>query len=942
MPRKREGVSHPPDQLAEYRRKRDFQRTSEPSGGPTGATRASTLRFVVQKHAASHLHFDLRLELDGVMKSWAVPKGPSLDPTVKRLAMQVEDHPIDYNTFEGTIPAGEYGGGTVMLWDRGTYSADEPGTVGEVAALRAGLAAGKIAFTLHGTRLHGSFALVRTHPRAGASASKPQWLLIKHRDPFASADSDPATEVTTSVATGRTMAQIAAGAPPTAAPAATPPRTATRRAISARAAPVSKRATGVRPVARAATRSLAIAPMLASVADSQPAGAGWTFEPKYDGVRLLIYATRTGAALMTRNGHDKAAQFPSIAAAAQALATWHRASLVLDGEIVAVVDGAPGRFQALQNRIHVRDATAIDAQDRDAPVAFVAFDLLVDGETVLTAEPWSTRRHRLEQVLGKRTPTRGATDGAEIRLAETSPDGAAMLRRARAGGWEGVMAKRTDAPYLPGVRSPAWRKLKLEARQEFVVGGYTDPRNSRIGLGALLVGYYDGRRLIYAGHVGGGFTTDGLRAMRKRLTPLARATAPFATTPETNEPAHWVRPSVVVEVKFNEWTDDGRLRQPIFLGVRDDKDPRTVVREPVSGTVAKRTATVVKPAVTLAKPPAKTVAKAKAKPTVRTAPTRARAVPGAPDNPVAQALAEIESDGGNGTVTIGPAALAVTHLDKVFFPAQRYTKGDVMRYYARVAASIVPTTTDRPLVLKRYPDGIGGPSFYQQNAGTAPRGVRVETIDAGTTPARRFVGGTLATLLHTIQLGCISIDPWHSRVTALQSPDYLVIDLDPGDRAPFARVVAVARAVHETLTALGLHGAPKTSGATGLHIYVPLPLRTPADAATMLAQLIATRVATAHPRDATIVRAVKARDATAVYVDYLQNIVGKTIAGAYAVRAVPGAQVSTPLEWSEVTDGLDPAAFTIETVPARLARIGDIWGPALRQRNTAAALRALR
>jgi len=940
MPRKREGVSHRPDQLAEYRRKRDFQRTSEPSGGPTGTTRASSLRFVIQKHAASHLHYDLRLELDGVMKSWAVPKGPSLDPTVKRLAMQVEDHPIDYNTFEGTIPAGEYGGGTVMLWDRGTYSADEPGTVGEVAALREGLAAGKIAFTLHGTRLHGSFALVRTHPRAGASASKPQWLLIKHRDAFASADADPATEVTTSVATGRTMAQIAAGAPPIAEPPATPPRAATKRAVSARATPTPKRSAGVRPVARAATRSLAIAPMLASVADSQPAGAGWTFEPKYDGVRLLIYATRTGAALMTRNGHDKAAQFPSIAEAAQALATRHRASLVLDGEVVAVVDGAPARFQALQNRIHVHDATAIDAQDRDAPVAFVAFDLLVDGETVLTTEPWSTRRHRLERVLGKATAPGRAAAGGEIRLAETSPDGAAMLRRARAGGWEGVMAKRTDAPYLPGVRSPAWRKLKLEARQEFVVGGYTDPRNSRIGLGALLVGYYDGRRLIYAGHVGGGFTTDGLRAMHKRLTPLARATAPFATTPETNEPAHWVRPSVVVEVKFNEWTDDGRLRQPIFVGVRDDKDPHTVVREPVGGTVARTPARTPASAPRTTAKTAKTAKTAATRPATRATPPVRLSTP--PDGPVASALAEIEADGGTGTVTIGPVALAVTHLDKVFFPAQRFTKGDVMRYYARVAASIVPTTTDRPLVLKRYPDGIAGPSFYQQNAGTAPRGVRVETVDAGSTPARRFVGGTLATLLHTIQLGCVSVDPWHSRVTALQSPDYLVIDLDPGDRAPFARVVAVARAVHETLTALGLHGAPKTSGATGLHIYVPLPLRTPAEAATTLAQLIATRVATAHPRDATIVRAVKARDATAVYVDYLQNIVGKTIAGAYAVRAVPGAQVSTPLEWSEVTDGLDPAAFTIETVPARLARIGDIWGPALRQRNTAAALRALR
>ncbi|HWZ57649.1 MAG TPA: hypothetical protein VNW46_01640, partial [Gemmatimonadaceae bacterium] len=451
----------------------------------------------------------------------------------------------------------------------------------------------------------------------------------------------------------------------------------------------------------------------------------------------------------------------------------------------------------------------------------------------------------------------------------------------------------------------------------FVVGGYTEPRKSRTALGALLIGHYDKTGdLIYAGHVGGGFTEQGLREMYAALKPLERKTSPFTTTPDTNEPAHWVSPKIVVEVKFNEWTDDGRLRQPIFVGVRDDKDARDVTREP-------------SPTVPAPKPNPR--------------PNRTPAKATAPADPVSTALREIEDGKGDGTIAIGTARLDVTNLGKVFFPDSGYTKGDVMRYYASVAKAIVPTTTDRPLVLKRFPNGITGKSFFQQNAGPdVPDDVRVETIIEKDSPARRFVGGSLVTLLYTIQLGAISVDPWHSRVQSLDTPDYTIIDLDPGDDAPFTSVIAVARYVHETLDALGLHGIAKTSGASGIHIYLPLPPHTPADAATLIAQLVATRVAAAHPKEATVVRAVKARARTAVYVDYLQNIVGKTVAGPYCVRAVPGAHVSTPLDWSELTDDLTPAAFTIETVPPRLAKRGDLWAAAMRKRNTAAVLRSLR
>jgi bifunctional non-homologous end joining protein LigD len=855
--------------LEEYRQKRDFKHTAEPSGAAaTERHAAPALEFVIQKHDATSLHFDLRLEEGGVMKSWAVPKGPSLDPSVKRLAMQVEDHPMEYNTFEGTIPKGQYGGGTVMIWDRGTYTADEAGPEGDEAAVREGLEAGKLAFTFHGKRLHGSFALVRTKR---GSDDKPQWLLIKHRDKYADPGNDPVATVLTSATTGRTMEQIA---------------------------------DGDGPARQARVQATAIQPMLATVGEHLPTGKDWTFEPKYDGVRVIAYATPTSVALMTRNGKDKAAQFPEISTALRALAKQRRGPLVLDGEIVALVDGALGRFQALQDRIHVQNPTEIKALEQNEPTALVVFDLLVDGTEVLTSEPWTDRRTLLERRLGH--PKTGA-----LRLGDSERDGDAMLARARAGGWEGIMAKRTDAPYRPGVRSPAWQKLKIEHRQEFVVGGYTEPRKSRVALGALLIGYYNETgELVYAGHVGGGFTTQGLREMHKTLAPLERKTSPFTTVPDTNEPEHWVRPSVVVEVKFNEWTGDGRLRQPIFVGVRDDKDPRTVTRE--------------------------------ASPTVPTPKNRSSAKKSTSTDPVVAALQDIEDGKGDGTVAIGAARLDVTNLRKVFFPESGYTKGDVLRYYASVAKAIVPTTTDRPLVLKRFPNGITGKFFFQQNATDVPEGVRVETIVEKDARVRRFVGGSLVTILYTIQLGAISVDPWHSRVQSLDTPDYTIIDLDPGDDAPFASVVAVARYVHETLEALGLHGIAKTSGASGIHIYLPLPPHTPADAATLLAQLVATRVATAHPKEATVTRAVKARAKTAVYVDYLQNIVGKTVAGPYCVRAVPGAHVSTPLDWSELTDDLDPAAFTIETVPPRIAERGDLWAGAMRKRNTAAVLRSLR
>ncbi|HEY3745554.1 MAG TPA: DNA ligase D [Gemmatimonadaceae bacterium] len=899
-------------QLAEYQRKRDFTKTEEPSGdeAPLSAG-VGRLRFVIQKHAASHLHFDLRLELDGVMKSWAVPKGPSLDPSVKRLAMQVEDHPIDYNTFEGTIPKGEYGGGTVMLWDRGTYSSDTATSPNEEEeAIREDLKRGDLKITFHGERLHGSFALVRMKfSRDKTSSSKPQWLLIKHRDAFAATE-DVVADNMTSVESGRTMEEIASGK----SRVWRSNREAKGRSTGAplklkKPVPVGalKRGAGAAatPVPKARLSAAALEPMYCSIGSEIP-GEGWTFEPKYDGVRVLAYATTTDVKLMTRNGKDKAEQFPELVAALKKLATQSKRSLVLDGEIVALIDGDPARFQELQGRMHVKESQLIARRSSAAPAALVLFDILMDGDKPLIHEPWSLRRDRLVKRIGKRV-------SAQLRVTESiEGNGKRMLDKARRQGWEGIIAKRIDSPYEPGVRSRNWLKLKIEFREEFVVGGYTEPRNSREHIGALLLGYFDKGRFIYAGHTGGGFTRKGLEEMYRLLKPLERKTSPFDETPKTNETAHWATPQVVVEVKFSEWTADRRLRQPIFLGIRDDKNARDVEIE---------------------------------RPSVQRKATRGRTVAKRPKSSsnaslLAQ-LTEIEQQGGDAAVDLGRGkALKVSNLDKVFFPKEKYTKGDVMRYYVRIADFILPTIEDRPLVLKRFPNGIAGESFYQQKAAeTTPPEVRVEIIETdGGEKQPRFIGGDLLTLLYTIQLGAISVDPWHSRVPALEYADYTVIDLDPGPRANFERVVEVARWAKEVIDGFELHAAVKTSGSTGLHIYLPLPPRTPNAAATLVAQMIATKVADAHPKEATIERSVKARGPATVYVDYLQNIQGKTVAGPYCVRAKPGATVSTPLKWAELTDKLDPRAFHLGNAAERFEKIGDIWSEAMKKKNSLRAL----
>ena len=677
-----------------------------------------------------------------------------------------------------------------------------------------------------------------------------------------------------------------------------------------------------------------IEPMYATIGTEVPTAPGWSFEPKYDGMRALAFVSPSRVRLLTRNGKDKAPQFPEVVEGLLALGRRCRRSLVLDGEVVALERRRPGTFQALQGRFHLKGSEEIRRMVQTTPAAIVVFDVLVDGRTRLLRNPWSDRRKRLRELLRSAPPA--------VRLSEASPNGERMVERAREAGWEGIIAKRVAAPYVPGARSRDWLKLKLQHRAEFVVGGFTEPRRSRPFLGAILLGYFDGEgQLRYVGHTGGGFTHDSLRAMRRRLDALEQKTTPFVSAPRTNERAHWVRPELVVEVKFAEWTADGKLRQPIFLGTRDDKDARDVHLERESMQRITSTSAAARQrrpgAAAAAKRPrsagtTKATTKARSGTTRRTGGRAARGV-----DAVVQQIDDLQRESGDGILRIGArASLAVSSLDKVFFPDEGYTKGDVMRYYATVAPALLPLLKDRPLILKRFPNGVGGPSFFQQNAGRdVPPGVRVaEVATEDGSRAYRLIGGDLLTLLYTVQLGTIAVHPWQSRLPTVDQADYSTIDLDPGDGVAFSRVVELASYVGETLEAVGLSAALKTSGSRGLHIVIPLPRKTSYGRSAALAEAIASRVVNEHPKLATMERRLQRRPRGTIYVDAQQNARGKSVASAYSVRERPGAPVSAPLRWTELTAELSLGDFTIATMPRRLNQLGDVWGEAMKRRNS--------
>lgn len=799
--------------LAKYKKMRRFSETPEPSGKVAKRAKGK-LRFVVQKHAATRLHYDFRLEMDGVLKSWAVPKGPSLRPSDKRLAMMVEDHPLEYRTFEGTIPEGNYGAGDVIVWDEGTYEPhDEP-----LAMVKAG----KVAFDLHGKKLQGFFELVKMKGKEDNA-----WLLFKKKDEHA-ANRD-VTRDQSSVRSNRTLGD--------------------RNKKGKKAAPAAKKPAAAK---RGKDRPpLDAEPMLATLVEEPFDRDGWIFELKWDGYRAIGGAVGGEVTLLSRTKQDFRKHFPPVVDALAELG--HDA--VIDGEVVAMDGRGRSSFQLLQNYVRTKNGR----------LEYRAFDLLwLDGHD-LRAQPLAQRKELLKELVG---------GGDVVKYSDhVERLGIEFFAAAKERGLEGIMAKNAESPYASGKRTSDWLKIKTHQRQEVVVCGYTAPRSSRKHFGALVVGVYEGKRLRYAGHVGGGFTTATLEDTYAKMKSLERKTSPFDPVPKTNEPVTWLRPELVCEVSFQEWTNDGSMRQPIFKGLRVDKP-----------------ATSVKPELPKA-----------AKETVE------------------------ESEGKEG----GRGA-KLSNLDKVFWAKEGITKGDLIEYYRRMASIILPYLKDRPENLLRHPNGVGKPGFFQKDHDHAPPFVRIEDIESESKgeAIQYLVCDDLETLLYMVNLGCIEINPWNSRVGSLDRPDYLIMDIDPKG-VGYDAVVEVAQAVRRTLARAGVEGYPKTSGKRGLHVFVPLGARYTHDQSRQFAEIVANVVHRELPDLTTVERSIAKRPKKAIYIDYLQNRLGQTLAAPYSVRPWPGATVSTPLRWSEVKKGLDPAAFTMATIHARLKKLGDLWEPVL-------------
>ena len=768
--------------LDDYEAKRDPKLTPEPFG--PGSKEGNAPIFVVQRHAARRLHYDFRLERGGALASWAVPKGVPLEPGERHLAVHVEDHPLEYATFEGEIPQGQYGAGTVEIWDSGTYELVEEKRDGGLTV------------RLAGGRLNGLWTLVP----AKLDGDPKNWLIIRKRDGERAA--------------GRTTYE----------------------------------------------------PMLATLSDDLPRGSKWVFEVKWDGYRALAYVRGGETRLESRRGNDLTERFSAVARALPAaLRTPH---CVLDGEVCALDERGRTSFSEMQQGT--------------GALVYYAFDLLeLEGKSVVEL-PFSARRERLAEVLD-------SSASPAVHLSETFADGDALLAATREQGLEGVIAKRVDSTYQPGKRSRDWRKVKSHGRQEFVIAGYTKGKGRRERtLGALVLAYRRGDELVWAGNCGTGFGEREIERLLRKLRPLERATSPLAEVPKMPKVRKgdvvWVTPKLVCEVEFAEWTHDGKLRAPSYQGLREDKAPDDVRREQPVATEVRR----------------------------------------------------------------GRRVLQLSNLDKVFWPEEGITKGDLVAYYRELAPVLVPHLRARPFTMKRYPDGIEGGHFFQKNAPShMPDWIPTRSYlsTSRETRSKRMIAYPLVNdelaLLWMVNMGCIDLNCWYSRIDKPDRPDFALFDLDPSPDVGFRETVRVALLVKEILDALGLASHPKTSGSDGMHVLVPISRRHTYADTREFAEIVAGALARAHPRLVTTEWSKAKR--RGVLVDANQNGEGKTIASVYSVRPHPGAPVSAPLRWDEVTEDLDPRDFTMEVVLRRVERHGDLYEPVLKTRQSlSAALDALR
>ena len=816
--------------LHEYGKKREFDQTPEP-GADAGARPAGLAGpvFCIQRHDARRLHFDLRMESGGTLKSWAVPEGPTLDPTIKRLAVMVEDHPMQYATFEGNIPKGNYGAGSMMLWDLGEFEVLE----GKPAAQQ--LERGDFKFRLRGQKLRGDFALVRLKN----SVKGNEWLLLKKKDAVAQVGWTTVA-LEWSVATGRTQDEIAHEMP-------------------------------ARSLGTPAKMPKKIVPMLAHLAAEPPRGADWMYELKWDGVRAVCFFAGGQVRFDSRKSTPIERQYPELQAMAGLLKC---DSAILDGEIAALDDAGRPRFQRIQPRIMATDASAIQQLTRSNPVVFFAFDLLYCNGRDLRSMPLRDRRRLLAAI---------AEPSGVFRVSESlEGDAAEILQVVRAQELEGIVAKDLRSLYEPS-RSKSWLKVKANREQEFVICGYTEGQREHFG--AMALGCYDGKRLHWAGNVGTGFDIKTMKMLRGKMDPLAVKKCPFPVRPDFTEPVQWLKPELVCSVRYLEWLTTGRFRSPVYLGLRPDIDPGECLME-----------SAVTPAQAVARPPL-----------------------------IAGATGEV-------VATIETQRLKFTNVNKVYYPADNVLKKDVINYYDAVADLLIPHWKDRPLSLRRYPEGITHEGFFQKHAAEGfPAWVRRETVLAeNDEPRLQAIGQGRAELLFLTNLGCIDQNPWMSRVETLDRPDFMLIDLDPFE-CHYDRIVEAAHVVRRKLEFLELVGYPKTTGGHGMHIYVPLEPIYGYEQTKAISEILARVCATERPDLFTLPRNVKGRERDRVYFDFLQNGRGKTISAPYVLRPRPGATVATPLEWREVKPGLQPGDFHIRNAMARFDRVGDLFSGVLHQ-----------
>lgn len=865
--------------LTLYNRKRDFTKTAEPAGK---IARADTHRFLVQKHDATRLHYDFRLEWGGVLKSWAVTRGPSPNPEDKRLAVETEDHPLEYANFEGTIPAGEYGGGTVMLWDEGTWQPDG----NPEAAYRKG----HLRFTLSGKRMKGRWHLVRMAPRK--KESRVNWLLVKEDDAFAAPQNgeDWVNAYDTSIRTRRTMAAIAGSG------ASWPEVKRARR---------NGRAVAVPAAAPKASMPDFIAPELAELHAEPPASGGWLHEIKLDGYRIQAHRSAEGLILYSRNGLNWTARFPTIAYGLEGLAA---ETAVLDGEVVVHNPRGASDFSALQHYLKGEDASA-------APVYYV-FDLLhLDGRD-LRPLPLAERKALLKTLLDR------LPEGTGIRYSEhLESKGGTVLDRACALSLEGIISKRADAPYRSG-RSGQWVKSKCARRQEMVIGGYTHPSRGSRGVGALLLGYYDGPVLRYAGKVGTGFTADESHALRKRLEGMRIAKSPFDTVPGIiRRHARWVAPELVAEIAFSEWTGDGRLRHPSYQGLREDKPPAAVVRE---GDVPE----------TAPPPPSKDAPgedrpaeKAPSKNPPKPAQAGKRPVKARPAKARPAEARAVKPQGGS--VTVG--GVVITSPSRVVFPEAGITKQAVAEYYHRVAERLLPHVGGRPLSLLRCPDGQKKGCFFQRHRGSGlPAAVKRVTVEPGEAPYVMI--DSAEGLLGLVQMGTLELHPWGARADAIDTPDRITFDLDPDDDVPWSWVQEAAAEIYTRLEGRGLASFLKASGGKGLHVVVPLSGGHGWDQVKEFARSLMQEMEQARPARY-LTKMAKAQRKGRIFLDYLRNEKSATAIAPYSLRAREGAPIAVPLAWKDLFSLNSAHPCTLDTIGGYLEK-PDPWQAMARVRQS--------